>query len=361
MTAHTSGTTLTIHHDYESGTTVQGTTRGSAAHQALKAHRSWVWSRYAGAWLLRSSRHRQSKPSAIAEIERVLTGLGYTVEQDIDDALPSVAQQEADLAARMEERVDRLTERAGRQAAKAAATRAKADAVFATIPLGQPMLADHHSYRADRNRRERAWANLDTSIEQADYAAELARRAETAAHHRGARNNPVTVANRIETLEANQRRFQRELEGEPGWITTTDEHGQPQHRWGIRRPSAERAGHLRRELATLGEQIAYWKDVYAQLQAEGTASPLGPGQVSKGHWVACRGMWMRVVRVNTKSVSVPNPIYPPPQPGEKETTVTIPWHKLSGHRTPEQMPPEFVEAYDAPGTNRVTLRLREQT
>ncbi|WP_043836097.1 MULTISPECIES: DUF3560 domain-containing protein [Amycolatopsis] len=182
--------TLTIHHDYESGTTVEGTTRNSPAHLALKAHPSWTWSRYSTAWLLRSSRHRQSKPYALADIERVLTEAGYTVERDIDDTMPSVEQQETNLADRMDDRVDRLTERSGKHQTKADATRAKADYVFHNIPMGQPLLVDHYSYKADRNRRERAWNNLGKSIKQGEYADELARRAETASHHMGARHNP---------------------------------------------------------------------------------------------------------------------------------------------------------------------------
>lgn len=345
--------TLTIHHDYESGTTVDGTTRNSPAHLALKAHPSWTWSRYAGAWLLRSSRHRQSKPYALAEIERVLTEAGYTVERDIDDTMPSVEQQETDLADRMDDRVDRLTERSGKHQAKADATRAKADAVFDSIPMGQPMLVDHYSYKADRNRRERAWNNLGKSIKQGEYADELARRAETASHHVGARHNPIVVANRIEKQEADCRRLQRELDGEPAWVTETDEHGKPRHRWGIRHPGEERAVYLRREITTVTEQIDYWKGVYAQLQAEGKASTLGPDTVSKGDWVLYDGMWMRIRRVNKKSVTVPNPVFPPPRTGEKEATWTVAWHKLRGHRTTEQMPPEVVEAYEAPGADRI--------
>jgi hypothetical protein len=348
--------TLTIHHDYESGTTVEGATRNSPAHVALKAHPSWTWSRYATAWLLRSSRHRQSKPYAIDDIERVLTEAGYTVERDINDTMPSVEQQEADLADRMDDRGDRLTARAGKQQAKADSTRAKADAVFDNIPAGQPMLVDHYSYKADRNRRERAWDNLGKSIKEGEYADELARRADSASHHVPARNNPVTVANRIEKLEADRRRLQRQLDGEPGWVTDTDEHGQSRQRWGIRHPDEERADYLRREIATLTEQTDYWNGIYAQLQNEGKASTLGPDQVAKGDWVSYRGMWMRVVRVNKKSVSVPNPLYPPPRPGEKEATWTVAWHKLSGHRTTEQMPSEFVEAYDPCGVDRVNLR-----
>ena len=66
--------------------------------------------------------------------------------------------------------------------------------------------------------------------------------------------------------------------------------------------------------------------------------------VSKGDWVLYNGMWMRVRRVNKKSVTVPNPVFPPPRRGAKEATWTVAWHKLRGHRTTEQMPPEVVEA-----------------
>ncbi len=165
--------------------------------------------------------------------------------------------------------------------------------------------------------------------------------------------HPVTVANRIEKQEADRRRLQRELAGEPGWVTETDEHGQPRHRWGIQHPGEERAVYLRREIATLTEQIDYWKGVYAQLQAEGKASTLGPDTVSTGDWVLYNNMWMRVRRVNKKSVTVPNPVFPPPRRGEKEATWTVAWHKLRGYRTTEQMPPEVVDAYEAPGTDPV--------
>lgn len=336
--------TLTINHDYESGTTVEGTTRDSPAHLALKAHPSWTWSRYAEAWLLRSSRHRQSKPYAINEIERVLTEAGYTVERAIDDTMPAVERQEADLAERMDDRVDRLTARAGKQQAEAAATRAKADYVFKSIPMGQPMLVDHYSYKADRNRREKAWNQLGKSIKQGEYAEDLARQAETASHHVGARNSPVTVGNRIEKLQADLRKFGRELDDEPGCITETDEDGKDKHRFGIRRPTEERAAYLRREITSHTEQLEYWQGVLVQLQAEGKASALGPDTVAKGDWVFCSDMWLPVRRVNKKSVTVPNPVFPAPRPGEREYTWTVSWHKLRGHRTPDEMPAKYVEA-----------------
>jgi hypothetical protein len=141
----------------KSGITVEGTIRNSPAHLALNAHPSWTWSRYATAWLLRSSRRSQFKPHAINEIERILQDAGYTIERHIDDTLSSVEHQEANRSERMDDRADWLTERVAKQRVKADGTRAKADAVFDSIPTGQPMLVDRHSYKADRNRRERSF------------------------------------------------------------------------------------------------------------------------------------------------------------------------------------------------------------
>lgn len=347
--------TLTIRHDYDSGTVVEGTTKNSPAHLALKAHSSWTWSKFARAWLLRSSRHRQAKPYAIDDIERVLSGLGYTVERDINDVMPSVDQREADLANRMEQRQDRLAERADAWAGKAAATRKKATDVFDAIPFGQPMMPGHHSYKSDRNRRERAWNNLGKSYEQANYAGELGRQAETASHHMGARYSPVTVGNRIKTLEADRNRLQRELDGHErrfkdgcGQVAYVEKHepAEGEHRERSHAKAAE-----------LDQQLTYWRGVYAQLQAEGKASTVGPETVAKGDWVQVHGDWYRVRRVSKKSVSVPNSIISAPKPGEREYTQTVPWHKISDHRTTDQMDPAYVEAYETPGMDRIGLRV----
>lgn len=346
---------LTICHDYEGGTTVVGTTKDSPAHHALKAHPSWTWSRYARAWLLRSSRHRRPKYGDISVMERTLAELGYTVSRDIDETMPTVEQQETDLADRMEQRADRLTDRAGKHAAQAAETRAKSDAVFDSIPLGQPMMPGHHSYNADRNRRERAANNLSKSIEQSKYAAQLSRRSDTAAAHMGARHNPVTVGNRIATLETERRAVQRRLDGDGAVETYTDEDGRTRERPVNRPPEGEYRDRLLADAAELDEKITYWKGVYAQLQANGTASTAGPDTVAKGDWVLVRGNWYRVRRVNKKTVSVPNPIFAAPESGQREYTDTTPWHEVRAHRTTEQMPAAFVDAYETPGTDRLRL------
>lgn len=351
--------TLIICHDYESGTTVVGTQKNSPAHHAIKANRPWTWSRYAGAWLLRSSRHRAPKPGDIALIERTLTALGYTVTREIDEALPSVEQREVDLAERMDERGDRLAERSDTWSGKAAASRAKADAVFDRIPFGQPVMPGHHSYKADVNRRERARDNLGRSWKESDYAGELARRSDTAAAHMGARHNPVTVGNRIEKLEADRRAIQRRLDGEGALEPYTDEQGNPGYRSVIRTPEGEHADRLNREAGDLDEQIAYWRRVYTELQDEGKASTASKDTVNKGDWVLVRGQWYRVRRANQKTVSVPSHIVTTPAPGKREYTDTTPWHEVRQYRTTEQMPAAFVAAYEEPGRERFRLNLAD--
>jgi hypothetical protein len=332
VSSTTDSASLTIRHDYDGGTTVEGTTRDSAAHLALKQHPSWVWARSVTAWLLRASRHRLPKLAAITDIEQRLTALGYTVTRDIDPTMPDVEQREADLAGRLDARSERLSERAARTQDTADAARRKADAVFDNIPAGQPMLVGHHSYPADRRRRDRAWDNLGKGIALDGEAERLREAAATAATHVSARHNPVTTMNRIEALEADRRRLQRRLEGRGGWVTETDENGDPRARLGTVTPSAEYAERLHGEIAELDAQISHWRGIYTQLQAEGRASTLGPDTVAKGDLVHYLGSWYRVLRVNTKSVSVPNLNFPAPRPGEREVTWTIAWHKLTGHR-----------------------------
>ncbi len=336
---------LTICHDYEGGTTVVGTERDSPAHHAIKGNRSWTWSRYAGAWILRSSRHRRPKLGDIALMERTLQKLGYTVTREINEAMPSVEEQEEDRAERMEERAELLSGRAESRGRESAGRRARADEVFDNIPFGQPEMPDHHSYRSDHNRRGRARANLGRSYELADEAAELSDQSATAARHMDRRQSPVTVGNRIEKLEADRRAVDSRLAGK-GWLDGG-------------RPEGEARERLLAKAAELDEEITYWKGFYAKLQEEGRASTAGPDTVAKGDWVLVRGNWNRVRRVNKKSVSVPSLVIRAPQPGEREYTDTTPWHEVREHRTTEQMPAGFVEAYETPGVERLFLKLSE--
>lgn len=81
--------------------------------------------------------------------------------------------------------------------------------------------------------------------------------------------------------------------------------------------------------------------------------------MAKGDWVLVRGQWYRVRRVNPKSVSIPSHLITTPQADEREYTDTAPWREVRAHRTTEQMPAAFVEAYEQPGRDRFRLKLSE--
>jgi hypothetical protein len=186
-------------------------------------------------------------------------------------------------------------------------------------------------------------------------AARLARQAQTTAGHRDARTNPVTVANRINTDQAEVRRLSRELQGQMTYESSRDEDDTERRQPVLRPPSQERVVFLRREIAELTVKIEYWQSVYTQLQAEGRASTLGSDTVATGDWVLVWNRWALVLRVNQKSVSVPNANFPAPARGEREETMTVPWHKLGGHRRPQDMNTDYTQAYQIPGCDRMWL------
>lgn len=57
-------------------------------------------------------------------------------------------------------------------------------------------------------------------------------------------------------------------------------------------------------MAQCGDEIAYWKSIYADLQVSGVASKHSRDTISVGDLVQRRGHWYPVVRVNAKTVSV---------------------------------------------------------
>lgn len=81
----------------------------------------------------------------------------------------------------------------------------KADA----IPMGQPMLVGHHSYKRDRNFRERMHNQFMKSHEEAERAKDLARRAEAVGTGGISSDDPEAVVKLIEQLEPLEARRDR--------------------------------------------------------------------------------------------------------------------------------------------------------
>mgnify|MGYP006894059200 FL=1 len=137
-------------------------------------------------------------------------------------------------------------------------------------------------------------------IRDSNDAEEAARRADAAAATTDARYNPVTVANRIEKIGADIRRYERQIiadvyDPEKGYRPATDEQ------------KAKRAKHYAPKLDELRDQLAYWEQVRADQIATGTATGYSRDTIAKGDAVKIRGHWAKVARVNAKTVSVETP------------------------------------------------------
>ncbi|MDQ0376586.1 DUF3560 domain-containing protein [Amycolatopsis thermophila] len=298
---------ITITHTYADGTLLDGTSReqgrrGEPVRAVLDRH-GWRWGRTIGCWYQRNSRDRPADPGRIEATARELRSLGLEVTVEVDNTPRDMAAAEADRAERMEDRAAALQAKASRRANAAAAREAAASRVLDGIPMGQPLLVDHYSYRADRNRRERAFSNLDKALKLSREADHHAERAATAARHMDHRYNPVTVANRIVDLEAKLRR--RSLNEE--------------------------------YRAKYENELAYWRGVREQQIAAGEVVEYGPHNVAVDGWVKgwAGSGWFRVVRVNKTTVTLATTRSAIDE--TKWLTNTLPYHRITGYRAPEEV------------------------
>lgn len=75
-------------------------------------------------------------------------------------------------------KAERLREWADKREAKAESGGEEARRMLDAIPFGQPILVGHHSERADRNYRGRAWSKMDRAMEDAATAERMRSRAD---------------------------------------------------------------------------------------------------------------------------------------------------------------------------------------
>ena len=295
-------TTLTITHNHESGTLLHGTARGDGSAQALKQVRGWRWSRNVG-WYVRSSRDRNANQALVEATRAALAAAGFTVEVEVDDTFRPAAEVEADRERRAEDRAAALADKAQRKATDAAAAyTAHQRACDHVPPGGEPIHVGHYSERRHRNAIDKAWKTLGKAVNAGEEAERVEARAEAAAKANARRHNPVTVKNRIDKLQADQRRDQRQVDGYRRVVHRTADGRE----YADESPPA--AGTYRAQvlarMAQRAGQIDHWLGVYAQLQEDGVATSYGRDNVAKGDHIKYRGHWYEVVRANAKSVSV---------------------------------------------------------
>lgn len=323
---------LLISHTHHAGTVLEGTDRGDGTQPILVAA-GWRWSRTLGAWYVRGSRDRHARRHLIDTTAGELRSAGYAVAVDIDDRARPAAEVEAQAAARQTERVTALTARAARQGDTADRLQARAAQLGAGIPFGQPILIDHHSAGRDIRLRDRIDRTHRQAIEAQQVAAATTARAEAASHTTSARYSAETVANRVNHLTVELRAAQRRLDG---YSRTVGGYAETY-------PPATGPGRVRLEqlIAELTDKLGHWSTVRA-----GQAATCHSRQtVRPGDLVQRRGReWHRVIRANTKTVTVASPT---------GGTGTVPYTALTGHRSVAPHTPAGggdVDESEVPGT-----------
>lgn len=288
---------ITIRHSRADGTLIEGSRRGDGVYEIARAN-GFTYFPSLGMIGIRGSRDKPAQTTRINAAADALRAAGHEVTVDVDDTPRPVAEVEADRADRAAGRADRLDERAGLAAGRGAARQAAAESVLDRIPFGQPMLVDHYSYTGDRNRRERACANMSKAITEGRYAAELAGRADAVRANEDAKDNPRAIMRRVERLQADLRRWQRELaEAQAGAASDTYR------------------ARVQSEIDQLTEDIAHQEAKLADRSASGEFVAWGPNNLAKGDLVQVGGHgWYRVTRVNRKTVSLDSDRWPQKAP-----------------------------------------------
>lgn len=292
--------TLTITHTAADGTLIEGTSRGDGSGDVLKRN-GWRWSRNLGSWFVPRSRDQRPKRHVIDATRAQLSEAGFDVDVEIDEQARPTADVVADTRTRAAARAERFDDIATRAQERSDALHERAREKASHIPLGQPILIGHHSEGRDRRFRASINRDDDRSREAAEEARAAAHRADTA-RATAREDHPVTVANRINRLEAERRRLERSRQG------STDE------------TYREAVSH---ELDVFDERIAYWQGVRDEQIRDGRAGQHSRDTIAAGDAVLIRGQWHIVQRANPKSVTVH---------GTPGMINRAPYEHISGHR-----------------------------
>ena len=310
---------LTITHTHETGTIIDGTSKGDGTADTLKAN-GWRWGRSITAWYVPQSRDRLPKLHAIERTKRALENAGFTVTTAIDNTHRPTAEVEAGKIERQVDRVEALAQKAERKSAADEAAWSSARRALDRLPEGgEPIHVGHHSEGRHRNAIAKADRAMSRSIEATAEATRAQARADVASYTTDARYRPVTVANRIEKIAADIRDRQRRIDGYAHKFSATYTEETPA-------ATGQRSERLKAELAELSDQHSYWEAVRTEQIVTGKATGHSRDTIKKGDRVKIRGEWREVIRANAKTITVTTGY---------RWSGTTPYAEIQQHQRPE--------------------------
>ena len=202
---------------------------------------------------------------------------------------------------RSQARADRAQERAQAQQSRSTAAYNRSNAAVEGIPMGQPIMVGHHSEARHRRDLAKSHTAMSQSVAVSQYAAHLGERATGSRQQISNRQTIKYMGNRLKEAQVKLRAAEKRLEKSPDNL------------------------HCQLDKADAEASIAHWT---AAIDAAG--GMLSKETVSKGDWVEFIGGWYEVIRSNKKSVTITNFLYP-------GGSYVVPYHKLGGHRTAQQI------------------------
>lgn len=295
---------ITITHSPRTGTVVVGTVKGDGASPIL-SRRAWGPSRCQdyrssdsigenGGWYLPNSRNKRSyrfRPG-IDQLAGELRAIGHTVTVTIDDTdTLTVAERELAAIDNAEARAERFGGYAATAERRSEELLTEAERRRKSIPPGQPLLVDHYSYNRELKFRERTHKMEGQGLQERDRGRYWTRRQQAAAHYADHRFHPRAIIGRIETLEAEQRTFERHLDRALSGSITAE---------------PAQCEEWQAEIEDLRERIAFWREQLAAAEEEGVKI-WRPQDFTPGDFAQVGDIWYEVLKVNAKTLTVPTP------------------------------------------------------
>ncbi|MGW6391180.1 DUF3560 domain-containing protein [Streptomyces sp. NPDC055103] len=327
---------ITIKHTRAEGTLIQGSEPGDGVLEALNPW-GFRYARSVGFVYLRGSRDRTADTRRIQGAKATLEAAGHTVTLDIDEtARRPFGQAEAERYERAGVRTERFDARADRLQ-KSSDEKWKLGRQLAASYQGEPVKIDHYSAGRHMRDLERAHTLAGQSVAEQQEANRYRGRADSAVYYEEGRKHPGATQRRLDRLNADRRRVEREMERVVRTAEGCAEAGNPLDPELI-------AGHLVKldaDHADLCDQIAHWDAHLLEVQAAGVKI-WGKDDFTPGDYAQLGDRWYLVLRANAKSLTVPKSVDWKARVYNRDnqsgtSTSTLPYDKVMGRMSGEDM------------------------
>jgi hypothetical protein len=327
---------ITIEHTRARGTLILGSQPGDGILQLLNPW-GFRYARTVGHIYLRGSRDRAADTRRIKGAQAALEAAQHTVTLSIDETVGRPFEDaEAERYQRARERSARLDARADRLQESSDAKWAEGRRIAAGYQ-GEPVKTDHYSATRHVRQLERAHTLFGQSVAEQGEADRCRARAGAAASFEAGRKHVGTTLRRLERLQADRARLERQTEATLAAAVQQAGTSQPVDPETL----LDCLARLDADHHVVCEQIRTWQAHVEQAEAAG-AKVWRPDDFTPGDYARLGGRLYLVLRVNKKSLSVPKSLDWKAQVYNRanqlgDRTSTLPYDKVTGRMSGEEM------------------------